>query len=223
MLIDYFPALGLRLKTPRLELRLPTEAELAELAALAARGVHDPGTMPFCVPWTDLPPDELARSVLQFHWRCRGSQTPGDWSLPFAVFLDGVVVGQQDVNARNFAALREVSTGSWLGLRHQGQGIGTEMRAAVLHLAFAGLDAVEATSGAFAHNAASLAVSRRLGYLPDGVDRRVVRDEVTLNCRLRLTRQRWEQHRTVEVTIEGLAACRRQLDAADEPAQPTCG
>jgi RimJ/RimL family protein N-acetyltransferase len=43
------------------------------------------------------------------------------------------------VSGRDFAVLREVHTGSWLGQRYQGQGLGTEMRSAVLHLGFAGL------------------------------------------------------------------------------------
>ncbi len=40
------------------------------------------------------------------------------------------------------------------------------MRAAVLHLAFAGLEAEYADSDAFTDNAASLGVSRKLGYRP---------------------------------------------------------
>ncbi|MCW2861495.1 MAG: hypothetical protein JWP48_3203 [Actinoallomurus sp.] len=32
MLVDHFPLLGLRLTTPRLELRLPSPAQLATLA-----------------------------------------------------------------------------------------------------------------------------------------------------------------------------------------------
>lgn len=58
--------------------------------------------------------------------------------------------------------LRQVSTASWLGLHHQRQGIGTEMRAAVLHLAFAGLGAVDALSGAFEDNPSSFSVSEKL-------------------------------------------------------------
>ena len=41
---------------------------------------------------------------------------------------DGVVVGTQGIGGRDFAVLREVHTGSWLGRRYQGQGIGTQMR-----------------------------------------------------------------------------------------------
>lgn len=45
---------------------------------------------------------------------------------------DGVVVGTQGIGARDFAIRREVSTGSWLGRAYHRQGLGTEMRAAVL-------------------------------------------------------------------------------------------
>jgi RimJ/RimL family protein N-acetyltransferase len=216
VLIDHFPLVGLRLTTPRLELRLPTPEELAALAELAAEGVHDPEVMPFRVPWTDRAPAEVARGVIQYHWSQLGGWTPRDWSLGLTVFHHGVVVGQQAVGARDLAITREVSTGSWLGRRHQGQGIGTEMRAAVLHLAFAGLGAEEAVSGAFAHNAASLAVSRKLGYQPDGIERRVVRGVVSVEHRLRLTRAAWEARRTVPVTIDGLLPCRPLFGVADQ-------
>jgi RimJ/RimL family protein N-acetyltransferase len=85
------------------------------------------------------------------------------------------------------------------------------MRAAVLHLAFAGLGAEEAVSGAFEHNLASLAVSRRLGYQPDGVERHAVRGALSVLRRLRLTRDSWEQHRTIPTTIDGLTACLPRL------------
>src|SRR6187399_828348 len=184
MLADHFPLLGLRLTTPRLELRLPSDDELAALAELAAQGVHDPEQMPFVIPWTDQPPSGVARSVVRYHWLRLGDWTPRDWELNLTVFRDGAVAGQQSIGAKDLAITREVRTGSWLGQRHQGQGIGTEMRAAVLHLAFAGLAAEEAVSGAFEHNVASLAVSRKLGYEPDGVSRRVVRGELAIEQRV---------------------------------------
>ncbi|TDB78872.1 N-acetyltransferase [Actinomadura sp. KC216] len=207
MLVDHFPLLGLRLKTPRLELRLPSSEELADLAEVAAAGVHDPETMPFLVPWTDRPAAEIARGVVQYHWSRLGNWTPQDWSLNLAVFHNGSAIGVQDISALDLAITRRVATGSWLGRRYQGQGIGTEMRAAVLHLAFAGLDAQEAASSAFADNPASHAVSRKLGYQPNGVDRRVIRGALTIDHRLLLTRTAWEQHRTIPVTIDGLTPC----------------
>jgi RimJ/RimL family protein N-acetyltransferase len=205
MLVDHFPLLGLRIRTPRLELRLPAGEELGRLADLAAEGIHDPGWTPFLAAWTDLPPDGRARSVVQHYWRMLGACEPDLWSLPLTVLLDGEVVGQQNIGARHFAVLREVHSGSWLGRRFQGQGIGTEMRAAVLHLAFAGLAARAARSSAFDDNPASLAVSRKNGYRPDGVEWVVSRGEARLERRLRLNATDWRP--TVPVTLDGLGPC----------------
>ncbi|HEY6745242.1 MAG TPA: GNAT family protein [Mycobacteriales bacterium] len=213
MLTDVFPVYGLVLRTPRLELRLPSPEQLAALGELAGSGVHDPARMPFTVAWTDRPPVERARSVLQHHWEVLSRLAPQHWTLAFAVLAGGEAVGFQDVGATDFAVLREVSTGSWLGLRHQGRGIGTEMRAAVLELAFAGLGAELAMSAAATDNPASLAVSRKLGYVPDGTERIAVRGAASEHVRLRLDRAAWEAHRTVPVEIEGLEPCRELLDA----------
>jgi RimJ/RimL family protein N-acetyltransferase len=207
MLIHHWPLLGLRLSTPRLELRLPDDTELAELADLAAEGIHEPDRMPFIVPWTDLPPAQRARSVVQHHWRCAGNWSPDDWALNLAVFEGGRVVGLQAVTARDFAVLRQVGTASWLGTRHQGRGIGTEMRAAVLHLAFAGLNALEAVSGSFEDNPSSHNVSRKHGYEPDGIERLVVRGRPVTMRRLRLSRARWEARHHVPVSTDGLSPC----------------
>jgi RimJ/RimL family protein N-acetyltransferase len=213
VLIDVFPLYGLVLRTPRLELRLPSLEQLAALGELAGEGVHDPAVMPFAVPWTDLPPAARARSVLQHHLGRIAELTPAGWTLPFVVLDGDEPVGMQAVGAVEFAVTREVHTGSWLGLRHHGRGIGTEMRAAVLHLAFAGLGADTAASGAHTDNTASLGVARKLGYVPDGLTRRSVRDRLVVEQRLRLDRETWEQRRTVPVQIEGPEACRSFLGA----------
>ena len=207
MLTDVWPLFGLVLRTPRLELRSPSPEQLAALAELADEGVHDPATMPFLVPWTDLPPGPRGRSVVQHQWRQWGALTPQRWTLNFAVLAGGEPVGIQDVGGTEFAVTREVHTGSWLGRRHQGRGIGTEMRAAVLELAFTGLGARFATSEAFEDNPASYAVSRKLGYADDGISRHVVRGAPLVSRRLRLDRAAWEKARTVPVRIEGLAPC----------------
>jgi RimJ/RimL family protein N-acetyltransferase len=111
------------------------------------------------------------------------------------------------MGATDFAVVREVGTGSWLGRQYQGQGIGTRMRAAVLALAFDGLGAQFATSGAFALNLASLRVSRKLGYADDGIERLMVRGEPHETRRLRLDKTSWQAHRSVQVAITGLEPC----------------
>ena len=141
MTSPYWPLSGLRLRTPDLELRWPAPADLDALAGLAAEGVHDAGVQPFTVPWTDAPPAGRARAVLQYHWSQWGSWQPTDWTLDLVAERAGTIVGSQGLSGADFAVRREVSTGSWVGRRFQGQGIGTQMRAAVLHLAFEGLDA----------------------------------------------------------------------------------
>src|ERR1039457_6094459 len=203
-----WPMTGLRLRTPALELRWPSLGDLDALADLAALGVHDPDVQPFTTAWTDVPPDERARNTMQYHWSRWASWTPSDWTLELAVIRDGVVAGTQGIGGRDFTVLREVNTGSWLGRRFQGQGIGTEMRAAVLHLAFAGLGAEQATSGAFDDNAASLGASRKLGYHDDGVERHVIRGQPATIRRLRLTRAGWQAARSVPVQIDGLETSR---------------
>jgi RimJ/RimL family protein N-acetyltransferase len=117
--------------------------------------------MPFEVPWTD---DVTEESVLDFHRRQLAAFTPDDWSLELVVFHRGHPIGTQALRAERFAERRVVETGSWLGRDWQGHGLGTEMRAAVLQLAFAGLGAEVARSGALAGNPQSLGVSRKLGY-----------------------------------------------------------
>ncbi|MFC3503895.1 GNAT family N-acetyltransferase [Micromonospora krabiensis] len=219
MIVEHWPLLGLRVRTERLELRLPTDDELAALADLAARGVHPPDERPFLTPWTDLPPRDLARGVVQRHWRDRGLWTPQQWTLELAVFEGGRPVGVQQVRGRDFAVLREVRSASWLGLDHQGRGIGREMRAGMLHLAFAGLGAEHAVSESFADNPAPLAVSRALGYRPDGISRDAVGTEVRVSQRLRLTRQDWLAGDRPQVSLDGLDACRELFgtDPADQP------
>lgn len=163
MLTDHWPIAGLRLTTPRLELRVPDADDLAAVGDVAAGGVHDPAVQPFSTPWTEAGPAVVARNTIQFQWGTWARWSPDDWNLQFVVVADGAVIGTQAISAKRFAVLREVASGSWLGLGHQGQGYGTEMRAAVLDLAFTGLGAEFAVSEAFEHNAASYGVSKRRG------------------------------------------------------------
>jgi RimJ/RimL family protein N-acetyltransferase len=218
VLTDVWPLFGLVLRTPRLELRLPSLEQLAALAELADEGVHDPAVMPFLVPWTDLPPGPRGRSVMQYQWRQWGALTPERWSLEFAVLAGGEPVGLQGVGGTEFAVTREVHTGSWLGRSHHGRGIGTEMRAAVLHLAFDGLGADWAASSALDGNPASVGVSRKLGYVDDGIGMQAVRGQRRTDQRFRIDRETWAARRSVPVRIEGLEPCRELLGAVSPAA-----
>ena len=159
------PLTRLRVRTPRLELRLGTRTELRALAELAQRGIHDPADMPFGVAWTDASdqPGFVEESIEHHEARLREWQ-PDDWTLNLLAFHRGRPAGVQSVRGERFGERRTVDTGSWLGRAFQGQGLGTEMRAAALHLGFEGLNATLATSGAIEGNPQSLGVSRKLGY-----------------------------------------------------------
>lgn len=204
----HWPLFGLRVRTPRLELRYPDDDLVYEIAMLAGRGVHPPDEMPFSVPWTDAPLDELHRNTCQFLWRQRAEWRADRWSLNLAVLVDGTPVGLQDVAAADFATRRVVGTGSWLGLAHQGHGIGTEMRSAVLHLAFAGLDADAAETCAWHDNRRSIGVTVRNGYSLVGEMLPLRRRLRTPMYEYRLWRSGWETRRRDDITIEGLERCR---------------
>ena len=165
-----WPPARVRIKAPGVELRLPDEDELFRLAAVAAEGVHEPGGQPFEIPWGAQPPRLRARSVMQWHWTTRGTWSPDRWTFDFAVFRDGEPIGVQGLSAVGFRVRREVATGSWLGRRYQRQGLGMQMRAAVLVLAFSRLGARSAVTGAYQDNPGAIGVNRALGYADDGVE-----------------------------------------------------
>jgi RimJ/RimL family protein N-acetyltransferase len=196
------------LRTTRLELRLPTEDEVVELAHLAEQGVHPPEFMPFFVAWTDaIGSPGYVDGFAAYHRAARASWRPDEWRLNFGVWTDEGLIGTQGVEANEFAATRVAQTGSWLGQRFQGRGYGTEMRAAVLELAFAGLGAELSMSGALEGNVASTRVSEKLGYEPAGEATASPRGEPVREQRFRLTREVWESRARIDVEIVGLELC----------------
>ena len=171
--------------------------------------------MPFGVPWTDdiQTPGALER-FLSFQWTSRGAISPAHWAIGFVVLADGRIVGCQELNADDFASTRSVASGSWLTASAQGRGIGVEMRAAVLHLAFAGLGALEALTSAWEDNVASQRVSLRLGYEHEGQTLLARRGVPTPHLRFRLTREAWQRNHRAGIELHHLAPCLPLLGAA---------
>ena len=81
------------------------------------------------------------------------------------------------------------------------------MRAAVLHLAFGGLGAREATSEAFTGNHPSNRVSQALGYEPNGTSWATRYGEPALITRWKLTRDRREKTRRDDIDLTGVQDC----------------
>lgn len=171
---------------------------------MAAEGVLEPTVQPFGVPWGAQPPRLRARSVLRWHWQTRGCWTASRWTFDFAVFVEGRPIGVQGLSAVGFPVSREVATGSWLGQRHQRQGFGKEMRAAVLVLAFGALGARTAVTGAYADNLAAIQVNKALGYQDDGAEVADRDGTRVLVRRSRLTAEAVDMRHWPTVTVDGV-------------------
>ena len=134
------PLLALRITAGPVELRGITDDLLGPLADLAT-DIHDPDFMPFGFPWSLTPAPDMPRNVAQYHWGKRASFSPAQWNADFAVFYDGELVGSQGFSTKDYLIIRGGETGSWLGRRFQGRGIGTAMRQVICAFIFDHLDA----------------------------------------------------------------------------------
>lgn len=212
-----WPQRHLVLRTPRLELRPDDDASLLELVALVHDGIHPADRMPFQVAWTDAEPAYLGRGMLQHFWSERAAVGPERWSLHLVVRVGGEVAGIQSVTASRFGVRRAVATGSYLGRRFQGRGVGTEMRAAVLAFAFDHLGATSARSEYVEGSEASRRISDRLGYRDDGASRIAPRGKPVVQRRVLVdpatfTRPSWT------LRVEGYTPDLAGLLAAAAPA-----
>ncbi len=140
------------------------------------------------------------------YWKSLGTWDPASWELHLVVRHGEEPIGVQTLEGENFPALRTVDSASWLVPAVRGRGLGVAMRTAALALAFDHLGAVAAVSSATMANAASLGVSRRIGYLDNGISRIVdTGGDVAELQHLRLTADRWPG---ADVTVDGFEPCR---------------
>ena len=195
-----WPLHGIRLRTADLDLRVMTEADLAGLCALLP---DDLSMNPHATTYAGLDDRANRRAVLvQGYWRALGLWSPDDWALPFVVRSAGEVVGAQWLEGPDWRADHLVDSSSWLVPAARGRGLGKQMRAAVLALAFGPLRADAAVSSAVVDNAASLGVSRALGYRE--THRSVLEHSGETLQHVRLERAAWERSgQAHEVVIAG--------------------
>lgn len=208
-----WPLADLRLTVGELTLRPVAEADLDLLAALLPDDVElDPDApRPFGLTGAA----ERAVVLRQEYWRHLGAWTPSAWRLPMLVFRGGIAVGMQELEGKDdFLETRTVDSSSWLIQTARGRGIGKAMRTAVLTLAFDRLSAEAAVTEAWHDNAASLGVSRALGYVDAGERDQPRGDGTDRMAALRLDRKGWHALPRPRVQIEGLAACRHLFGAA---------
>jgi RimJ/RimL family protein N-acetyltransferase len=210
----YWPLLDLRLTTGDLELAPLTEADLDEVVrVLPADLEQNPSATRFGLA------DDIHRGVVvhQEYWRSYGTWTPQAWRFHVAVRREGQLLGLQELEGNDFLTLRTVDTSSWLVPSLRGQGLGKAMRRAVLSLAFDHLGAQAAITSAWHDNHASLAVSRALGYRPNGESFLARGDGADTLVHLRMTRADWlAAGGAPDVRVEGLASALPLFGLDDE-------
>ena len=224
---EIFPPFALRISCGSVELRVLRDLDLPELVELVRGGVQVPDLpMPFLQAWHEQPfepgsPDGFPTTSLGWWWTQRATFAPDEWRLALVVRRDGVLVGMQDLHAKDFAQTRHVMTGSWLARAHQGRGTGTLMRQLAVGFAFDELGASQCESGYIVGNHASAAVSRKTGYVDNG-RRRIV--QLTRQGRVGVDEQRVIVTPATfvrpvgQVTVEGAEVLRRFLAIDREPA-----
>ena len=200
-----WPLHGIRLHTADLDLRVMTEADLPTLWALLP---DDLELNPHATTYAGLDVPANRRAVLaQGYWRALGMWSPDDWALPFVARSSGAVVGAQWLEGPDWRSDRTVDSSSWLVAGARGRGLGRQMRAAVLALAFGPLGAEAAISSAVVDNAPSLGVSRSLGY--HDTHRSVLEHSGQTLQHVRLDRATWDasglsRHVVVEGVVPAL-------------------
>ena len=164
--INLAPLYDIRLRTPRLELRLGMPDEIDALGRLAQQGIHPPEEMPFAVAWSDRIgeptfPDEFRgyHAGLLTAWR------PDAWRIDFLVWEHGSLVGAQGISGTDSRA-SEPSRRAHGGAQPTRDGESAPRCAPPRRSRwiFRGLGAVAATSGWLEGNASSARVSEKLGY-----------------------------------------------------------
>jgi RimJ/RimL family protein N-acetyltransferase len=204
-----WPLPGLTLRTPDLLLRPTTEADLPAVGAtLSADVVTDPRLPRF--PGLD---ERISRAISarQSYWRSVGNWSVDNWRLDLVVVAAERIIGVQSLEGEDFLVLRTVDSASHLAMDTRGRGWGKQARRAVLALAFGPLAAEYAVTSAWHHNAASLGVSRALGYQPNGESRQRsdTGEGADTMVHLRLSRADWEASGQAEsIEISGFAPCR---------------
>jgi RimJ/RimL family protein N-acetyltransferase len=199
-----WPVHRLSLRTTDLELRVMTEADLETICRILPEDLElDPAATTY-----EGLDERSTRSaiVAQGYWRALGTWSPDSWALPFVVRdAGGAVLGVQWLEGPQFTRDHVVDSSSWLVPEARGSGLGRQMRTAVLELALGHLGAVAAVSSAVLANAASLGVSRSLGYRDTHTS--VLEHSGETLQHLRLERSIWvdsDRGRAVEVSgLEG--------------------
>lgn len=210
-----FPPLGLRITSGDMTLRLLADDDLPEFAALVRKPIFDDPHADYVFPWYRKDPDVREREALQYQWSLRAWIRPEKWEISFGVFVDGELVGMQDIRAVDLAVRRTVESGSWLTASAHGRGLGSRMRRMIVAFAFDYLGANRAQSGAYLGNDSSARASRACGYRENGTTAHV-EDGARLVAQQYLVTPETFVRRGVRIEVEGWTPSLRQMLGAPE-------
>ena len=189
-------------------LRPTTEADLLAVAATLSADIASNPQLPR-FPGLD---ESTSRAVSahQSYWQSVGNWSVDNWRLDFVVVVGERIVGVQSLEGEDFPVLRTVDSASHLARDIPGSRLGQagSARCVGAHLALSGSVAI---TSAWQHNAASLGVSRALGYKPNGESRHRsdAGQGVETMVHLRLSRADWEATgQAVSIEISGFERCR---------------
>lgn len=194
--------------TPPLQLHEASDALLDRLAPLVHSGQAGADPPPYDDPMSlyESDPDLRVQRWRQAIRRGRVQLDSDSWRRYFVVVVEEEPVGMQDLIADQITTHGTVATFSWLAADFRGQRLGREMRHAILQLALDGLGAREATSSAFLDNGGSNAISRALGYEPDGIEWQTRCGEPARMQRWRLSCEVWQRVRRDDIQLDGVDA-----------------
>lgn len=201
-----YPQYRLIIKTPRLELKIPTELEILDLAKVAEEGIQIPDEPHFQDESLYNKPAEIIKlNLVESIIHNIQDWDKDNWQLPLGVFYENKPIGMQTIYAKQFPIARGFGCGYWIGLKYQGKGFGTEILKAILAFGFDGLNAREAYLGAWADNSASIHIMEKIGFIPNG-EYWLERDgKATKDKRMRLPKEHWNKQN--DVVFEGLDSC----------------
>ena len=160
------------LRCERLVLRMPTMADHAAWALLRERSYA------FLKPWEPTwPADDLTRAAFRRRLRRYHREVRNDTGYPFFVFLrdTGEIVGGLTLSNVRRGVTQSCALGYWVGEPHVRNGYMSEAVACVLTFVFRKLGLHRVEAACLPHNAASIGLLRRTGFVQEGRARAYLR------------------------------------------------
>lgn len=137
---------------------------LGQLAVLAGEGIFPRPYPSYAFPWAQGDAETVRKNVIEYQRGVRTTCGPEKWRLEQAVIVDKQPVGVVGIGAEDWQDRKVGVSGSWLGRRYQGRGIGSTAAVALLRVFFERLGGEEARRIVYPENTASLRVGEKLGY-----------------------------------------------------------